>query len=122
MMSYALQITQMLNSLVQVGVNVETNIVSVERVAQYIDLPSEAGGERPDGHPRAGWPEKGEIVFDRFSTRYHEGLDEVLRDVHLKIKPGENVGVVGRTGAGKSSLALALSVPLPAVVIFGFPV
>lgn len=55
-----------------------------------------------------GWPAQGAVSFKDYSTRYREGLDLVLKDVTLDIKPREKIGVVGRTGAGKSSLTLAL--------------
>ena len=58
--------------------------------------------------PKEDWPEKGEIKFSNYSTRYREGLDLVLKNVTLEVKPNEKVGIVGRTGAGKSSLTLAL--------------
>ena len=50
----------------------------------------------------------GAIKFNNYSTRYREGLDLVLKNITLDIKPNEKVGIVGRTGAGKSSLTLAL--------------
>lgn len=61
-----------------------------------------------DNRPRNIWPEKGEIIFKNYSTRYRKGLDLVLKDISCIIKPNEKVGIVGRTGAGKSSLTLAL--------------
>ena len=54
------------------------------------------------------WPEKGEIKFNNYSTKYREGLDLVLKRITLEVNPSEKVGIVGRTGAGKSSLTLAL--------------
>lgn len=54
------------------------------------------------------WPSKGEIKFDDFSTRYRPELDLVLRNINVKVDPAEKVGIVGRTGAGKSSLSSAL--------------
>lgn len=107
-MSYALQITQSLNWIVRMTVEVETNIVSVERILEYSDLPSEAPliieGHRPPAH----WPHDGRVEFKNYSTRYRPELDLVLRDINLKINSQEKIGVVGRTGAGKSSLTLAL--------------
>ncbi|KAK5077011.1 ATP-binding cassette glutathione S-conjugate transporter ycf1 [Lithohypha guttulata] len=107
-MSYALQITQSLNWIVRQTVEVETNIVSVERVLEYANLPSEAPDVIFKKRPPIGWPAKGEISLKNYSTRYREGLDPVLRDITLNIKSHEKIGVVGRTGAGKSSLTLAL--------------
>ena len=107
-MSYALQITQSLNWIVRQTVEVETNIVSVERVLEYARLPSEAPDVIFKHRPNISWPSQGGVKFKNYSTRYREGLDLVLRDVNLDIKPHEKIGVVGRTGAGKSSLTLAL--------------
>lgn len=107
-MSYALQITNSLNWIVRQTVEVETNIVSVERVLEYASLPSEAPEVIFKSRPTAGWPGQGAVSFNHYSTRYREGLDLVLKDINLDIKPHEKIGVVGRTGAGKSSLTLAL--------------
>lgn len=107
-MSYALQITQSLNWIVRQTVEVETNIVSVERVLEYAEIPSEAPEVIFKNRPAIGWPGQGAVSFNKYSTRYRPGLDLVLKDINLDIKPHEKIGVVGRTGAGKSSLTLAL--------------
>lgn len=107
-MSYALQITQSLNWIVRQTVEVETNIVSVERVLEYAALPSEAPEVIHRNRPPANWPARGQVTFNNFSTRYREGLNLVLKNINLDIKPHEKIGVVGRTGAGKSSLTLSL--------------
>ena len=106
--SYSLQITQSLNWIVRMTVEVETNIVSVERILEYSRLPSEAPEVVEDHRPRESWPEKGEVVFKNYSTRYRPELDLVLKGISMSIKPHEKIGIVGRTGAGKSSLTLAL--------------
>ncbi|RMD42862.1 hypothetical protein DV735_g2276, partial [Chaetothyriales sp. CBS 134920] len=107
-MSYALQITQSLNWIVRQTVEVETNIVSVERVLEYANLPSEAPDVIFKNRPNIGWPAHGQVSFNNYSTRYREGLDDVLKNINISIKAREKIGVVGRTGAGKSSLTLAL--------------
>ncbi|KAI9840844.1 MAG: hypothetical protein M1837_001258 [Sclerophora amabilis] len=107
-MSYALQITQSLNWIVRQTVEVETNIVSVERVLEYARLPSEAPEVISKKRPNISWPSRGAVAFRNYSTRYRTGLDLVLKNVNLDIKAHEKIGVVGRTGAGKSSLTLAL--------------
>jgi ATP-binding cassette, subfamily C (CFTR/MRP), member 1 len=89
-------------------VEVETNIISVERVLEYAKLPSEAPEVISKSRPPISWPAHGGVEFNNYSTRYREGLDLVLKDINLSIKPHEKIGVVGRTGAGKSSLTLAL--------------
>jgi ABC-type multidrug transport system fused ATPase/permease subunit len=75
---------------------------------EYARLPSEAPEVIPNHRPPISWPAHGGVEFQNYSTRYREGLDLVLKDINLSIKPHEKVGVVGRTGAGKSSLTLAL--------------
>ncbi|KAJ4303081.1 ATP-binding cassette glutathione S-conjugate transporter ycf1 [Kalmusia sp. IMI 367209] len=107
-MSYALQITQSLNWIVRQTVEVETNIVSVERVLEYAALPSEAPEIISKNRPPISWPSRGAVSFHNYSTRYRPGLDLVLKNINIDIKPHEKIGVVGRTGAGKSSLTMAL--------------
>lgn len=107
-LSYALQITQSLNWIVRMTVEVETNIVSVERVLEYSELPSEAPAVIENSRPPAAWPTSGDIKFENYSTRYRPELSLVLKNINLDIKGKEKIGIVGRTGAGKSSLTLAL--------------
>ncbi|CAG5116009.1 unnamed protein product, partial [Candidula unifasciata] len=105
--SYALQITQALKWLVRTMSDIETNVVSVERVQEYSQLVQEAARYTPLRSPNE-WPYHGQIVFRQYSTRYREGLEPVLKGLDCVIQPGEKIGIVGRTGAGKSSLTLAL--------------
>ncbi|XP_025100797.1 LOW QUALITY PROTEIN: canalicular multispecific organic anion transporter 2-like [Pomacea canaliculata] len=106
--SYALQITGSLNMLVGHAVQLETNAVSAERIVGYSSLPPEPDWVVEDTRPKEGWPQNGVISFHDYSTRYRPGLDLVLQSVTAHIRSGEKVGIVGRTGAGKSSLSLSL--------------
>ncbi|CAK8671761.1 unnamed protein product [Clavelina lepadiformis] len=106
--SYSLQITSVLNWMVRTASEVETNIVAVERVEEYTNVQQEAPLEIEHSLPNSGWPDRGRIKFVNYSTRYRDELDLVVRGINVDIKGGEKIGVVGRTGAGKSSLTLAL--------------
>ncbi|KAM0749801.1 hypothetical protein T439DRAFT_39861 [Meredithblackwellia eburnea MCA 4105] len=108
MLSYALTTTQTLNWIVRSATEVETNIVSVERVQEYIDLEPEAADFIPETQPEKSWPQSGALSFKNVAARYRANLDLVLRDVSFELKGGEKVGVCGRTGAGKSSLTMVL--------------
>ncbi|KAI8611102.1 P-loop containing nucleoside triphosphate hydrolase protein [Chytriomyces sp. MP71] len=107
-LTYALSVTQSLNWMVRQSCEIETNIVSVERMKEYIDLPQEAPYEIPARKPHPTWPEHGEIEFKGYQAKYRPDLDLVLKGLDFKIHPNEKIGIVGRTGAGKSSLTLAL--------------
>ena len=104
----ALTITNTLNNLIKSASDLETNIVSIERCLEYTKVESERPAEIPENKPTKEWPARGVISFDDYSTRYRSDLDLVLRSVNFTVKDGEKVGIVGRTGAGKSSLTLAL--------------
>ncbi|KAJ3358537.1 Multidrug resistance-associated protein 1 [Allomyces javanicus] len=88
--------------------NLENALVSVERINEYMQLPAEAPEETTAVALDAKWPVDGSIDIDDYSTTYREGLDPVLKHVSVHVRAGERVGIVGRTGAGKSSLTLAL--------------
>ncbi|KAG9319523.1 hypothetical protein KVV02_003122 [Mortierella alpina] len=81
--------------------DIETTIVSVERVKEYSELMPEAPYEIPDSKTDKNWPQHGRIEFQNYSTRYREDLDLVLKNVDLSIRAGERVGIVGRTGDHK---------------------
>uniref|UniRef100_A0A915PNG2 ABC-type glutathione-S-conjugate transporter n=1 Tax=Setaria digitata TaxID=48799 RepID=A0A915PNG2_9BILA len=106
--SYALNITETLNFAVRFISELETNIVAVERIKEYTEIKTEAKWKIDQFKPKKDWPSKGQITFRDYSTRYHPKLDLVLRQLNACISPAEKIGIVGRTGAGKSSLALAL--------------
>jgi ABC-type multidrug transport system fused ATPase/permease subunit len=107
-MTYAVTFTENVLWFVRLYASNEQNMNSVERVKEYLDVEQEAAPIVPENRPPANWPSRGEVEFIGYSTRYRKDFDFVLKGITFKIQPGEKVGVVGRTGAGKSSLALAL--------------
>ncbi|KAM3726824.1 Multidrug resistance-associated protein [Dirofilaria immitis] len=107
--AYALSITQTLNWAVRTASELEANVVAVERLREYTDLPTEGSANENLAHtPPRDWPSKGEIVFEKLKIRYRDNLEFVLKGISATIHPAEKIGIVGRTGAGKSSLTLAL--------------
>ncbi|XP_046746906.1 ATP-binding cassette sub-family C member 4-like [Diprion similis] len=111
--SVGLAITQslILNGMVQWGMRQSTELVSqmisVERLLQYTDITKE-GPFTTDKPPPSTWPSNGGLVFKGVSMKYAEDKPPVLKDLNVTIKAGWKIGIVGRTGAGKSSLVSAL--------------
>ncbi|XP_009998357.1 PREDICTED: canalicular multispecific organic anion transporter 1 [Chaetura pelagica] len=105
--SSALNVTQTLNWLVRTSSELETNIVALERVHEYTKVKNEAPWVTAKRPPH-GWPSKGEIKFVDYKVRYRPELELVLQGITCDIWSTEKVGVVGRTGAGKSSLTNCL--------------
>ncbi|KYO39998.1 multidrug resistance-associated protein 1 [Alligator mississippiensis] len=105
--SSALNITQTLNWLVRMTSELETNIVAVERVHEYMEVENEAPWVT-EQRPPPGWPNRGEIQFIDYGVRYRPELELVLQGITCDVAGNEKVGVVGRTGAGKSSLTNCL--------------
>ena len=117
-LTLALQATQSLNWAVRQACELEGHMVSVERLKAYDALPPEAAydyPQQPPPEPRlpesAGWAAapSGGLELRGVSLRYRDGLPLVLQGITASIKPTEKVGVVGRTGSGKSSLLAALT-------------
>ena len=121
--TYALSITSTLAFAVRSKTEVEAMMNAVERNIEYTDhvnqeetpemrLPPSADANAcaalADAHVEQAWPAKGGIEFKGLSMRYRPELDLVLKGIEVDVKPREKVGVVGRTGSGKSSLMLSL--------------
>ncbi|KAJ2120809.1 hypothetical protein IW147_004749 [Coemansia sp. RSA 720] len=106
--TYALDFTSSLNGSVHSYADVANTMVQLERVIEYSELQSEAPDIIEDCRPAAMWPDRGMIDFKNYSMRYRDGLDLVLKELSFRVLPNQKVGIVGRTGAGKSSLTLAL--------------
>ena len=106
--SYALMVTAQLAWLVRGASDLELNLVAAERVLEYTKFDVEAAPRIEATKPDSSWPHRGLVKFEKYSTRYRPGLDLVLKEVSFETKESEKIGIVGRTGAGKSSLTLAL--------------
>ncbi|CAI9113865.1 OLC1v1014556C1 [Oldenlandia corymbosa var. corymbosa] len=104
-LSYAAPIVSLLGSFLTSLTETEKEMVSVERVLQYMDIPQETVGNK---QLILNWPSQGEIRFQNVTLRYMPSLPPALRGVSFEISGGTQVGVIGRTGAGKSSILNAL--------------
>ncbi|KAG1650730.1 Multidrug resistance-associated protein 1 [Nymphon striatum] len=109
-MAYTLLVPIYLNWVVRNLSEVEMQMNAVERIKSYSNLNEEKYLPEPGQESKISnkWPENGKIVFEKVSVRYHSSLEGVLKKVSFSIKPGEKVGICGRTGSGKSSLAMGL--------------
>ncbi|XP_011611326.2 multidrug resistance-associated protein 1 [Takifugu rubripes] len=106
--SHSLQVTAILSWIVRSWTDVENNIVSVERVNEYADTTKEASWTIEGSSLPLDWPLKGTLEFQEYGLQYRKGLELALKGITLNIHEREKVGIVGRTGAGKSSLALGI--------------
>ncbi|KAJ3066852.1 hypothetical protein HDU99_003715, partial [Rhizoclosmatium hyalinum] len=108
-LTYALNVTQILNQFVSQFTAIEVAMNAVERVQYYATQVEVEAPPIVDGHrPAAGWPERGIIEFREVKMRYSKESPLVVKGVSFSIRDGEKVGIVGRTGSGKSSLLQAL--------------
>jgi ATP-binding cassette subfamily C (CFTR/MRP) protein 1 len=113
-LTYALACTNAITFLTRTAGDLESDMSATERVKEYTDsIPQERDvtyGNGPDQPhaPAAGWPAQPAVTFDDLSLRYREKTPLVLRHVSFHVEAGHRVGVVGRTGSGKSTLMLAL--------------
>jgi ATP-binding cassette subfamily C (CFTR/MRP) protein 1 len=107
-LTYSIEMTAYLKHGVRMIATIEAQMSSVERILYYSQNVESEPDEFTDKDPAPGtWPDKGAIELKHASMRYRDG-PLVLKNVSVKIKPGEKVGVCGRTGSGKSSLMVAL--------------
>ncbi|KAF3005742.1 hypothetical protein E8E13_006603 [Curvularia kusanoi] len=107
-LSYILTIVQMIQFTVRQLAEVENNMNSTERIYHYGTQLEEEAALHTDVQLRPTWPEHGEIIFENVEMRYRAGLPLVLKGLSMHVRAGERIGVVGRTGAGKSSIMSAL--------------
>nr|XP_021527629.1 multidrug resistance-associated protein 1-like [Aotus nancymaae] len=105
--SYALNITHSLNFWVKKTSEIETNAVSLERVCEYENMDKEAPWIT-SRRPPLQWPNKGVVEFINYQARYRDDLSLALQDITFQTHGEEKIGIVGRTGAGKSTLSNCL--------------
>ena len=96
-----------LNWVVRMACQLESDCVAIERIMEFTNNEQEAPWIN-DVDIDKDWPSEGKISFENYQTRYREGLDLVLKGINVDIGSEEKLGICGRTGAGKSSLTLAL--------------
>ncbi|KAG0577462.1 hypothetical protein KC19_5G158000 [Ceratodon purpureus] len=104
----SLQLTGFFQYGVRLAAETENYFTSVERIQAYSILPTEADPDTAPGIITEDWPQNGEIEFVHYTMAYRVDLPPVLNDLCFKVKAQEKVGILGRTGAGKSSLAAAM--------------
>lgn len=93
----------MLNMFIRAVNEVETNVVSVERIDEYTKTKNEAEWRADFANLPRGWPLEGAVNIRDYSCRYREELELVLKNININILAGQKVGVCGRTGSGTFS-------------------
>ncbi|KAI4364935.1 hypothetical protein MLD38_020966 [Melastoma candidum] len=107
-LSYGLSLNVFLVVSVQFLNQLSNMIISVERLEQYLHIPSEAPEVIQGKRPPQNWPDTGLVEICDLKVRYRENAPFVIRGISCRIRGGEKVGIVGRTGSGKSTLIGAL--------------
>ncbi|XP_021323604.1 ATP-binding cassette sub-family C member 8 isoform X6 [Danio rerio] len=108
-LTYALMVSNYLNWIVRNLADMEVQLGCVKRVSGLIHTqPESYDNIMTPAQVPAGWPKYGEIQIQNLSVRYDSSLKPVLKHVSAHIRPGQKVGICGRTGSGKSSFSLAL--------------
>ncbi|KAK7357248.1 hypothetical protein VNO80_16532 [Phaseolus coccineus] len=107
-LSYGLSLNSSLVFSIQNQCTLANQIISVERLNQYMHIPSEAPEVIEGNRPPTNWPAEGKVEFHDLKIRYQPDSPLVLRGITCTFEGGHKIGVVGRTGSGKSTLIGAL--------------
>ncbi|KAK8448521.1 hypothetical protein SEVIR_7G027200v4 [Setaria viridis] len=107
-LSYGLSLNSLVYFAISISCTLENDMVAVERVNQFSNLPSEAAWKVEDRLPSPNWPTHGDIDIKNLKVRYRPNTPLILKGINIRISGGEKIGVVGRTGSGKSTLVQAL--------------
>eukprot|EP00930_Biecheleria_cincta_P038807 TRINITY_DN26675_c0_g2_i1.p2 TRINITY_DN26675_c0_g2~~TRINITY_DN26675_c0_g2_i1.p2 ORF type:complete len:481 (+),score=91.27 TRINITY_DN26675_c0_g2_i1:1885-3327(+) len=105
-LAYSSMLAMLIPVLIYMTARMEAMFAAVQRVAEYKSLPTEDSSHSVREKCPEGWPSKGNLDLQEVQMRYAEGGDLVLKGVSFEVKSGERVGIVGRTGSGKSSVLL----------------
>ncbi|KAK2649459.1 hypothetical protein Ddye_016948 [Dipteronia dyeriana] len=103
-LSYGMALDSVLFFVVYISCLLENQMVSVERIEQFTNIPSEAAWEIEDRHPPPSWPDQGNVDIKDLQVRYRPNTPLILKGITVNFRGGEKIGIVGRTGSGKSTL------------------
>ncbi|KAK4709004.1 hypothetical protein R3W88_029929 [Solanum pinnatisectum] len=106
--SYGLSLNAILVWCVQCQCTIANSIISIERLEQYMRIPSEESELVQTNHPLPGWPMCGKVEIHDLKVRYRPNAPLVLQGISCTFEGGQKIGVVGRTGSGKTTLISAL--------------
>ena len=114
MLDYSSDFSEELLEVFEQGTHVEKSLISLERCDTFTKLPSEKYEDDKLYKKKIyslsdkSWPSEGKVNYENYSMKYRPNCDLALNNVNIEINPGEKIGIVGRTGSGKSSLTLSL--------------
>ena len=113
MLDYSIEISEELLEAFEQATQVEKSLISLERCEAYTQLPCEKYEDEKLSEKKyelsdKSWPSEGRVKFEDFSMKYRKECDLALKNINIELNPGEKIGVIGRTGSGKSSLTLSL--------------
>ncbi|KUI53472.1 Multidrug resistance-associated protein 1 [Cytospora mali] len=103
-----MNLSHSLTNLVQYWTNLETTLGAIARIKDFAENTPVEGSPGEDAVPDADWPSQGALRFENVSASYGEAMSPVLKDISFSVEGGKKIGIVGRTGSGKSSSTLVI--------------